>query len=298
MAHRGKNGAKIGYYPGCALHGTSREYDISVRKVNEVLGVDMREIEDWSCCGASSAHMTNYKLNIALNTRNLVLAERQGFEQVLAPCPLCSKALLETAHELAEQKELAAEMTDTIGEPFRGSVRTINYLQMVEQHLLERLEEKIVKKFEGVRVACYYGCLLTRPPEIVQFDDHEQPSIMDRIVEKTGVEPVDWSFKTECCGAGFTISLTDVVVNLCNKILKNAKASGADAVIAACPMCHANLDMRQLDIASRLGVKHNMPIVYLSELLGIALGLTPHELGLDKHFIPTNAIISKAHPVK
>jgi heterodisulfide reductase subunit B len=288
----------IGYYPGCALHGTSREYDISVRKVNEVLGVDLREIDDWSCCGASSAHMTNYKLNIALNTRNLILAEAQGFEQVLAPCPLCSKVMLETAHELAEHEELAEEMTEALGEPYRGSVGTINYLQMVEQHYGARLEEKIVKKFQGVKVACYYGCLLTRPPEILKFDDHEQPRTMERIVEKTGVEPVDWAFRTECCGAGFTISLADVVVNLCNKILTNARASGAEAVIAACPMCHANLDMRQLDIASRLGVTHNMPVIYLSELLGIALGLPPHQLGLDKHFILTNVIISKAARVR
>jgi heterodisulfide reductase subunit B len=269
-----------------------------VRKVNEVLGVDLREIDDWNCCGASSAHMTNYKLNAALNTRNLVLAEKQGLQQVLAPCPLCSKAMLEVAHELAEHEELDAEMAETIGEQYRGSVKTINYLQMVEEHYADRLEEKIVKKFQGVKVACYYGCLLTRPPEILKFDDHEHPTTMERIVEKTGVEPIDWAFKTECCGAGFTISLADVVVNLCNKILNNAKSCGADAIIAACPMCHANLDMRQLDIASRLGTKHDMPIIYLSELLGISLGLKPKELGLDKHFIPTAPIISKAQPIE
>jgi heterodisulfide reductase subunit B len=288
----------IGYYPGCALHGTSREYDISVRKVNDLLGVDLREIDDWNCCGASSAHMTNFKLNIALNTRNLILAEKQGLQQVLAPCPLCSKEMLETAHELSNDENLDKEVSDVFGDQYKGTVQTINYLQLVEQHYADKLNEKIVVKFKDTKVACYYGCLLTRPPEILKFDDHEQPSTMERIVKKTGVEPVDWNFKTECCGAGFTLSLAQVVVNLCNKIINNAKSCGADAIIAACPMCHANLDMRQADIASQLGAKHDMPIIYLSELLGISLGLKPKELGLNKHFISTKSIISRAQPIE
>ncbi len=275
----------IGYYPGCALHGTSCEYDKSIIKVNEIMGLDLKEVDDWNCCGASSSHMTNHKLNTALNMRNLSLCESQGFQEVLTPCPLCSKAMIEVDKELEEDTELKDEISKEIGIKYNHTVKTLNYLQFVEKYYIEKLDEKIKVKFEGIKAACYYGCLLTRPPKILEFDDAEQPTIMDEIVKKLGCEPVEWNYKTECCGAGFALSKTESVVYLCNKILTDAKQSGADIVVVACPMCHANLDMRQINIAREYKTKFDMPIIYLSELIGLALGLSQKELGIKKHFV-------------
>lgn len=283
----------VGYYPGCALHGTSNEYDRSIRKVNDIMGVDLVEINDWNCCGASSSHMTSHKLNVALNMRNLSLIESQEFKEVLAPCPLCSKAMIEVDKELKEHPDLKNEISQEIGIKYNNTVKIINYLQFVEKYYLDKLDEKIKVKFEGIKAVCYYGCLLTRPPKILQFDDAEQPTVMDEIVRRIGLEPLDWSFKTECCGAGFALSKTESVVHLCNKILTNAKDVGADIVVVACPMCHANLDMRQSNIAREYGTKFKLPILYLSELIGLALGLTPKELGINKHFTNANKVFEK-----
>ena len=289
----GNKSVKVGYYPGCALLGTGKEYDISIRKVNEFFDVELAEIEDWSCCGASSAHMTSFKMNVALNARNLILAEQQGFREVLAPCPLCSRVMLETHQLLTNNPDLNAEMGSLFETPYQYRVSVINYLQFVERYYAPWLEEKIKMSFTGLSAACYYGCLLTRPPEVLKFDDAEQPQTMEALVHKMGIETVDWEFRTECCGGGFTLADAELVTTLSCRILDDALLHGADAIIVACPMCHANLDMRQLTAREKRDKSYSVPIIYLSELLGLCLGLSPEDVSLSSHITGAGAMLQK-----
>ncbi len=276
---------EIGYYPGCALHGSSNDYEASVHACLKALDVSLRELDDWICCGATAAHSLNHKLSIALPARNLGLAERDGFTQMLAPCPMCSMELIKAGRCLAEDPQVRKEISGIVELPVTGKTKVLNLIQVFQQVGLERLKSSVKTTLESVRAACYYGCLLTRPPETLQFDDCEQPSSMEKILEALGAKVVTWNYKTECCGAGMTMANEETVLDLSHKILSNAAAHGANCLVVACPMCHVNLDMKQGDIESRFNVRHGMVVYYLSDLVGLALGLDPQTLGIDRHFV-------------
>jgi len=285
---------KLGYYPGCALEGSSKEYSMAVERVMKELGVELVPVNDWNCCGASAAHSTNHKLSLALPYRNLALAKEQGLAELFAPCPFCSKTLINTNYELTTEKVASYKLQVTSDtQPYDGSVKIINSVDIFAR-LIDRILPKINKeRLKGLPVACYYGCLLVRPPKIVQYDNPEQPTSMDELVKKIGVEPVDWEFKTECCGGGFTICNEDAVLELSNKILEDAKENGAQAIIVACQMCQINLDMRQKAIEKKYGVSYNMPIIYLPQLIGLAMGIERKELGLNLHFVSTESVVRR-----
>jgi heterodisulfide reductase subunit B2 len=275
----------FGYYPGCALHGSSNDYGQSVRACLEALGVGLREVDDWICCGATAAHSLNHSLAVALPARNLAIAERDGLPNLLAPCPMCSAALLKAQGVLAASEATRRQMADVVELPIRGDTQVLNLIQVLQQVGLETIQSKAVRPLAEFHPACYYGCLLTRPPETLRFDDCEHPTSMETILTGLGAEPVDWNYKTECCGAGMTMADEGVVLSLSHKILSNAKEHGADCIVVACPMCHVNLDMKQADIESRHGCRHDMAVYYLSDLVGLALGLDGAQLGVDRHFV-------------
>ncbi len=270
----------IGYYPGCALRGSSNDYEQSVRVCLKALGAELKELDDWICCGATAAHSLNEKLSVALPARNLAIAERDGFDELFAPCPMCSMELMKAAKEMAEDSRLREEMAGIVELPVTGRTKILNLIQ-----LLERFDLKPSKPLDGIIAACYYGCLLTRPASIVGFDDPEAPSSMETILAKLGAKTVNWNFRTECCGAGKTMCDEETVLDLAHKILSDAQRSGANCLAVACPMCHVNLDMKQAAAGKRFGVEHNLPVYYLSDLVGMALGLSPAELGVDRHFV-------------
>jgi len=284
----------IGYYPGCSLHGTGRELDMSIRALSEVAGVELQEIEDWNCCGATSAHNLSHELAVALPYRVLALAEEQGMADVLTPCAACFSRLKGTAVRLARSPELVAEMREIVGKDYRGKVRVLSILEYINKLLADGLATKLTAPLGGLKVAPYYGCLLSRGEDIVEGDDAENPRGMDAAIRAAGAEPVDWNFAVECCGGGFSMSMTDAVVDLSNKILEDAEDAGAQAIVAGCPMCHSNLDMRQLTMNSRGIGPHRMPILYLSELVGLAAGIDPKRLGLDRHFIDAMGVAARA----
>ncbi|MBM4045875.1 MAG: heterodisulfide reductase subunit B [Planctomycetes bacterium] len=286
---------RIGYYPGCSLadHSTSREFGMSVERVSKALGLELVEIDDWCCCGATAAHATNHLLSIALPARNLALAEKAGFKEVLAPCAACSNRLIGADAEMRKDEHLRKEVEGIIEMPYTGGVKVINYLEAVKKYCMDALAANVKRKLDGLKVACYYGCLLVRPPKAVQFDDPENPTSMDDIVKACGAEAVDWGFKTECCGAGFTMSNGKAVVKLVNDILGNAKACGANAIAVACPLCHVNLDLKQAAAESEYGQQYGLPVLYISEIIGLALGLPSEELGVDLHFVDTAALVGQ-----
>jgi heterodisulfide reductase subunit B len=275
----------IGYYPGCSLHGTGRELDQSIRALSEIAGVELREIEDWNCCGATAAHNLSHALAVALPFRVLALAGEQGLKEVLAPCAACFSRLKGTAVRLARNADLASEMKELTGHDYRSGVTLLNIIEYVNRLLAGGLKDKLNKPLTGLKVAPYYGCLLARGEDIIVGDNPEQPTGMEAAIRATGAEPVAWNFAVECCGGGFSMSKTEAVVDLSNAILADAEAAGAQAIVAGCPMCHSNLDMRQQTInAAGLG-NHDLPILYLSELVGLAAGVDPKRLGLDRHFV-------------
>lgn len=276
---------KVGYYPGCSLHGMAIDFGKSTEATCEALGIELQEVPDWSCCGASAAHSTSHLLGLALPARNLSLAEEAGLETVLAPCALCSNAMKKTHELILSDKKLAGEVARVAGREYHGGVRVLNIIQIFLEYGLDELAKKVVSPLGGLKVACYYGCLLTRPPDLLKFDDPEQPVLMDEVCRVLGTEPIDWGFKTECCGAGFSMSRTDLVCELSRRILENAVNNGAEAIIVACPMCQSNLDMRQKNINKMFDTSFDIPIVYLTELVGLAVGVKPKKLGLKKHFV-------------
>ena len=278
---------QFGYYPGCALHGSSNDYEKSVQASLKVLGVKLQELDDWICCGATAAHSLNHLLSLALPARNLGIAERDGLKDVLAPCPMCSMELLKARHAIQEDGALRKQISDIVELKVEGKTDVINLIQLFQKVGLDRIREVVKRPLENISAACYYGCLLTRPPKAVQFDDCEQPHSMEDILEALGARAVRWNYATECCGAGMTMANEGTVLDLSNKILGNAAAHGANCIVVACPMCHVNLDMKQGDIERAYGVKHQLMVYYLSDLVGLALGLREKDLGIDNHFVVT-----------
>jgi heterodisulfide reductase subunit B len=271
---------KTGFYPGCSMKGSAREYSESLLAVARELGRELPEVPDWNCCGATAAHNLDHDLALALPARILAAAEKEGMDEVLVPCAACYSRLSVTRHELLENEDLRQKISGLIEADYRGTARVLNILEWLAA--VPELERRVKAPF-GHKVACYYGCLLVRPAGIVNFDRPEDPRSMDLLMKKIGATPLDWAFKTECCGAGFSVSRTDLVAKLSGLILEDAVNRGAEAVIVACPMCHLNLDMRRPNIEKRAGKKFTIPVIYITQALGLAMGLAPKKLGLQRH---------------
>ena len=291
--HSIKPGMTIGYYPGCSLSGTAREYDISVRKMCSLLDLTLKEIEDWNCCGATSAHATNHKLSQLLPARNQALADAQGLELVLAPCAACQNRQVTTRKALLDSQELRDEVRSITGILPTCTAEFIGVTQLLEAMDPEEIKKRVKKPLTGLALACYYGCLLVRPMEDMGFDDPENPLKMESIMTLLGAAPVNWSFKIECCGAGLTLAQQPLVEELTHSIAKNAVDNGAEAFVVACPLCQANLDMRQEGMRKRFGDIKQMPVYYISELVAIACGADPYEVAVNQHFVPALDLVSK-----
>ncbi len=274
---------KVGYFPGCSLHATAREYEESLKAIACVLGIELEELKDWACCGATSAHATNHTLSIALPARTLMQAEKQNLDKIFAPCVACYNRLASAQHALAHDAKTASRIQSILGCTFSNPISVLSIAQLLSG-LTEAICQNAKAPLKDVKVACYYGCLLVRPPEICQFDDAEAPSSLENIVRATGATPVQWDMALECCGGGFSLSRTASVVRLGRAILQSARNAGAHALVVACPMCHSNLDFRQQAINKR-GGSEAIPVLYVSQLVGLSIGVDPTQLGLSKHFV-------------
>ncbi len=274
----------LGFYPGCSLEGTAREYSESVISLAKAFDIELQQVPDWNCCGATAAHNLNKVLSLALPARILALAEKAGMKEILVPCAACSNRLLVTQHELFENQKLKKDVEAAMEMTLSAPIRILNVIQFIQEHILSELPEKIKTPF-GKKTACYYGCLLVRPHEILQFDRLEDPQSMDEVMKILGSDTIDWPFKTECCGAGLSVSRTDLVAKLSGKIVKEATDRGAEAIIVACPMCHANLDMRRSAIDKFIGKKSDIPVLYLTQAIGLSVGLSEKEVGIQRHLV-------------
>jgi len=283
---------KIGFYPGCSLTGSSREYNESLLSISKAAGIELVEITDWNCCGATAAHNLNKELSVSLPARNLALAELDEMEELVVPCAACYNRLIMTQHELNEDEALKNLIAQKLQMPLKNGIKILNVLQFLEKYFVPRLEELVKNPLEH-DVACYYGCLLVRPNRVMQAERWEDPMTMDVIMQKLGAKPIDWPFKTECCGAGFSVSAPDIVGELSGKIVRSAVDRGAKALVVACPMCHSNLDMRRPAIESYLKRKVDVPVVYITQAIALAMGLSPKEAGIQRHFVPVNLTVNR-----
>ena len=273
---------KYAYFPGCSLSSSGYDYDLSLKFVARALGIDLVEVKDWVCCGASSAHATSHLLSVALPVLNLSHAEKDGFEKLIAPCLACLSRFKAANLELEHDTDLKKQIHEIFDYNYRGKVKVYHPLEVFLEIGLEKIRERIRKKLIGLKVACYYGCVLTRPPKIAQFDNVEDPQSMDSIIRTLGAQPVEWSFKTECCGVSMTLTRSDIVLKLSNDILREAKEAGANVIAVTCPLCQANLDGRQSQIEETYKTRYRIPILYITQLMGLAFGAFPKEVGIQK----------------
>jgi heterodisulfide reductase subunit B len=278
---------KIGIYPGCSLNGSARDYNESVFALAKAFGIEPVQVPDWNCCGATAAHNLNKELSLALPARILALAEKNSLDVILVPCAACYSRLVVTQYELRKDPELKNRISEVIEMDYRGTTKILNVIEWIDQYIIPNLDEKMVKPFE-YKVACYYGCLLVRPNKVLNYDRAEDPQTMDIVMRKIGATPIDFPYKTECCGAGFSVSRTDIVSKLSGKIIEDAEHRGADAMIVACPMCHSNLDMRRSDINKYWKTEFNLPVLFVTQAIGLAIGLSAKQVGLQRHFVKVN----------
>ena len=237
----------IAYYPGCSSHSTGREYDESARLVCRRLGISLTDVKDWNCCGASAAHAIEAELAVALGARNLACTAAMGHTQVATPCAGCFSRLKAAQHELADpDTTIARTVASRLGGTLPTHVDVLHLLQLLANEVgLEQVAVGVKRPLRGAIVAAYYGCLLTRPTEVVRFDDPEQPVVMDRLLATLGAEALPWSHKAECCGGTFAASQTDIALELGGEVLVAAREAGAEAIVVACPLCGSTLDTRQ-----------------------------------------------------
>ena len=278
---------KVGIYPGCSLTGTAKEYNESVFALASAFGIEFAKLPDWNCCGATAAHNTNKELSLALPTRIMALAEQNNIEEIVVPCAACYSRLVITQSELKKHPEKKNRISEIIEMNYTGSLKILNVIEWIDKYILPNIEGKIIKPFNHT-VACYYGCLLVRPSKILNYDRVEDPQTMDAVMNKIGATTVDYPFKTECCGAGLSISRTDIVSKLSGKLIEDAENRGAEAIIVACPMCHANLDMRRNNINKYWNKNFKIPVLFVTQAIGYAIGLPPSKLGLKRHFVKVN----------
>lgn len=273
---------RVAYFPGCSLHGTSAEYHLSFKAAAEKVGLIVDEPEGWTCCGTTPAHSTDHYLSTLLPMKNLALMEEMGHSSVTAPCPSCYLRMRVALHDIARDTELRKKVKAQIDYEPSGGLNVEHTLNTFTDRVgLEAIGSQVTHALGELKVACYYGCVITRPPKVTGFGDYEYPTNMDRLVKQLGAQPLDWSYKTRCCGASLGFTNLEIVLELGRKILANAKAVGADALVVACPLCQVNLDSRQ----SQMDGQFDLPILYFTQLMGIAFGLEPKALGLEKHFI-------------
>ena len=203
---------------------------------------------------------------------------------MVVPCAACYNRLSVSQHEINEKAELKERVSEILQMPVSGNIQILNVMQFIDKYIADKIEEKVVTPFQR-KVVCYYGCLLVRPQNILKFDRLEDPQSMDTLMRKIGAESMDWGYKTECCGAGFSVSRTDIVARLSGKIVKDASDREAEAIIVACPMCQSNLDMRRPHINSYLKSEFKIPVMYITQAIGLAVGVSKEDLGIKKLFV-------------
>lgn len=290
---------RYGYYPGCSLTNTARPYEISTRAIAGELGLTFDEVEDWNCCGATEYMSLNKTAAYALIGRNLALAAQGGMRELVAPCSACYLNLRKTDHYMKKYSRLGEVINQALAagglryEP--GSLAVRHLLDVIVQDVgYEVISSKVTRPLTGLRVAPYYGCLIVRPDfNGGASQDTEYPTHMDHLMQALGAEVVDFPLKTHCCGGHMTQISADTAYELIRRLLQNAAEYQADLLVTLCPMCQLNLDAYQSQVNRHLGTDFNLPILYFTQMIGLALGLEPKELAIGQEIVSAAAALRK-----
>jgi len=274
---------RVSYYPGCSLEASAREFDTSIRATCRLLSIDLSELEDWSCCGATAAHSLNKYLAIALPARNLVMAEKQGYDLVV-PCASCYNRL-----KTAEKALLKGEYKEF---SYQGRIKIWDFLTfMAQKENMDKIKSRIKKPLKGLKVVCYYGCLVARPPKITDTKNYEDPKDMDELVSTLGAEVYPWSYKTDCCSGSLGVVRPEIMKTAVQRLYDLALEAGAECFVTACQMCFLNLDVRQKEISAKAGKTYYLPVFYFTELIALALGYPGVYRWFKKHMVSPNALL-------
>jgi len=284
---------RYAYYPGCSAESTARDMHQSTLAVAKALGIDLVEPKGWTCCGATAGHQTDRLLAVSLPAANLTKVQDMKLD-MMVNCAACYSRMKVANHEISSHPTIRQGVREALDRDYDGSVKVRHLLEVLLEDVgLPAIKQAVKRPLNGLKVACYYGCLLVRPPKILQFDDPENPTSLDRLVTAMGGTSLEWPSKVECCGGGLSLSRTDVVLELTGSIIDMAASVGADCVAVSCPMCQVNLDLRQQDINKQTGKNYQIPIVYITQLLGLCLGIEPGELGFYKLMVPATNVLKK-----
>jgi len=295
---------RVAYYPGCALEGTGHAYNRSTKAVGKALGLDLVEVKNWNCCGAMEVKNIDPKIQTYLSARNLTITEEMGFDTVMAPCNGCYHNLKKAEYDLAKDPDSAAvndRLSAKAGHKAYtpGKVETIHALDWIKRAMSqEDLAKRVKNSLKGMKIANYYGCMYTRPRHIFPEKDQgpgsdstAKPHFMDDILATAGAENVDFPLKTACCGGAHSLSDSDISTKLVLNILTTAEACGAEVIATECPTCHSGLEMHQVRAEKVLGRKTNVKILYFTQLLGMALGLSASKVGVQENFSDPRALL-------
>lgn len=249
---------RLSFYPGCSLEGMAKDYARSVNAVFRDLDIDLVEIKDWSCCGATAAHSLSQTMSVVLPARNLAVAEKMGLD-IVSPCAMCF-------NRLRFSQNMIRKKVFDIPWHVTGDIRVHDMTRfLAEPSMIKSIKKRVLKPLNGLRVVCYYGCQMVRPPKITGYTDYENPQTMDRIVAAAGAQVIDWSYKSTCCGASIGIARREIQESLTRRILQKAQQAGAEAIVVSCPLCQSNLDIIQKDRSDR-----RTPVFYFTELLRLS----------------------------
>jgi heterodisulfide reductase subunit B len=298
---------RVAYYPGCALEGTGHAYNRSTKALGSALGLELDEVKNWNCCGAMEVKNIDPKVQTYLSSRVMSIAANQmNASVVMAPCNGCYHNLKKAEHELAHDaasREVVERISKKAGHATyqAGQVETIHALDWIRDGVGEdELKRRVKNSLKGLKIANYYGCMYTRPRHIFPEKDQgpgsestSNPHFMDDLLAAAGAENVDFPLKTACCGGAHTLSDSDTSTKLVLNILRAAEAAGADVIATECPTCHSGLEMHQVRAEKVLGQKTNVKMLYFTQLLGIALGVSPRKLGVHENVSDGIAVLKE-----
>ena len=285
----------IAYYPGCTLHESSELYDVQTKIIMEALGMRLHELDDWNCCGATSSSKTDDYLAIALPARNLGIADSMNIAELVIPCSACYSRMITAQERLQNNSDLMDEINHELEKKVTGETGIVSILKVINRTLEAGIfQKKIVRKIDGLNPVCYYGCLQTRfPCDTLVEDDIENPQAMENILLALGINPIDWSYKTACCGASAAMNDNALSLDLMGKILKDALDRDANCLVVSCPMCQLNLDAYQKQIDKTIMLDQELPVFFITEIVGLAMGKSIKELQVDRHFVDTTSLLKE-----
>lgn len=280
----------VGYYPGCSLHSTATEFDHSTRAVCEALGLKLIEPSGWVCCGSSAAHRCDPDEALRLPMENLAIFEQSGFEEVAMPCAACFNRHKAALYDIRQEPALLTHISKKIGYSYQDRVQVHTMSQTILGRVgADQIKKKVKQPLTHMKVVTYYGCLLTRPPQVTEAEHHENPIDLDILMSAMGAQVLDWSYKTSCCGAAHSLTRPDIVLKLSSRLIEHAQQTGADAIVVACPLCHTNLDARQI----QMKLETPLPILYFTQLMSLALGLPQQAAALHKNIIDPRPMLQE-----